>query len=435
MNKDLRSKTRFTFQNRLQGIDDEQVMALRANSQPLVEDECLNPFPTDETLSWREAIKLYVCGLVMIPMRGMLFVVTAIVTAVLLRLTVIGCDIDKPLPEWRNRLQGKLLRVFNRLLCISFSINHIEVIGEQDRKNSKILVIGPHSCLADAFVMGWCASFGTPAVGVAKAELKNNPITSAYFGSTQTIFVDRADQNARKRVQETIFERVKPGTRWNRPVAILPEGVCTNRKSVIRFQKGAFEFGLPVQPVVIEYKYKYFDPAWTPASRDGIRIILRTLCQFNQEVTVTFLPVYYPSDAEKNEAVKFANNVQSLIAAHSNLPVSQFSTSDMYLAKHAARHGLDLQEVLPFSLDSFQNHAKQSGAKLASSREVIKEGKTLLSCFASGGKKSSYLNKSQFQIAAQQAAVCLDRTPVEWPCEGDDQVVTFEKFWRIHLKT
>ena len=38
---------------------------------------------------------------------------------------------------------------------------------------------------------------------------------------------------------------------------IFPEGTCTNQKAIITFKNGAFYPGLPIQPVVVRYRWKW----------------------------------------------------------------------------------------------------------------------------------------------------------------------------------
>ncbi len=69
------------------------------------------------------------------------------------------------------------------------------------------------------------------------------------------------------------------------------EGTCTNRECLISFKPGAFIPGIPVQPVVIQYKNKFDCMTWTWDSPSMMRLLFYTLCQFHNymEITVRWL--------------------------------------------------------------------------------------------------------------------------------------------------
>ena len=45
-------------------------------------------------------------------------------------------------------------------------------------------------------------------------------------------------------------------------VLIFPEGTCGNGDVVLQFKTGAFNPGLPVQPVAVEFPFRHFDISW-----------------------------------------------------------------------------------------------------------------------------------------------------------------------------
>jgi lysophosphatidylcholine acyltransferase / lyso-PAF acetyltransferase len=46
-------------------------------------------------------------------------------------------------------------------------------------------------------------------------------------------------------------------------LSIAPEGTCGDGRSVLRFRTGAFVAGVPVLPIVLWYRKKHLNPAWT----------------------------------------------------------------------------------------------------------------------------------------------------------------------------
>jgi lysophosphatidylcholine acyltransferase/lyso-PAF acetyltransferase len=41
-----------------------------------------------------------------------------------------------------------------------------------------------------------------------------------------------------------------------------------------------------------------------------------------------YLPVYYPSEEERNDPILYANNIQALMASHLRIPVSDATIKD-----------------------------------------------------------------------------------------------------------
>ncbi len=88
---------------------------------------------------------------------------------------------------------------------------------------------------------------------VAKKEIEKWPIFGRAAKSYGTVFVDRSDPIARKKVGHTIAEYV---SRQRKSVILFPEG--TSSMMGVDWKRGAFsiakEFQIPVQPICISYK-------------------------------------------------------------------------------------------------------------------------------------------------------------------------------------
>lgn len=95
-------------------------------------------------------------------------------------------------------------------------------------------------------------------------------------------------------------------------MVVFPEGTCTNRKSLIKFKRGAFVPGAPVQTILLRWPYRFFDPTWTSSTNRIVKIFrllsqVRCFCirrflrksvnasvQIYNMVEVEFLPPYIP---------------------------------------------------------------------------------------------------------------------------------------------
>ncbi|KAL6619409.1 hypothetical protein ACP70R_034548 [Stipagrostis hirtigluma subsp. patula] len=130
----------------------------------------------------------------------------------------------------------------------------------------------------------------------------------------------------------------------NAPMMLLfPEGTTTNGDYLLPFKTGAFLAKAPVQPVILRYPYKRFNPAWE--SMSGVRHVFLLLCQFVNYLEVIHLPVYYPSEQEKDDPKLYANNVRKLMAVEGNLILSDLGLAEKRVY-HAALNGNSLPRAL-----------------------------------------------------------------------------------------
>ncbi|KAM3403548.1 hypothetical protein ACQJBY_006971 [Aegilops geniculata] len=116
----------------------------------------------------------------------------------------------------------------------------------------------------------------------------------------------------------------------------VSEGTTTNGDYLLPFKTGAFLARAPVQPVILRYPYKRFSPAWD--SMDGARHVFLLLCQFVNHLEVVHLPVYYPSEQEKDDPKLYADNVRKLMAVEGNLILSDLGLAEKRVY-HAALNG------------------------------------------------------------------------------------------------
>lgn len=125
-----------------------------------------------------------------------------------------------------------------------------------------------------------------------------------------------------------------------RRLVVFPEGTTTNgryigscrslyrslrdltwRTCTAQFRTGSFQSGAPVQPVVLEFSWRRFSPTW-----ESIPVhvhLWRALTQFTHSVTVTYLPVYYPSVAERANPLLYAANVRKAMAEALRVPCAE----------------------------------------------------------------------------------------------------------------
>ncbi|OEL32380.1 Lysophospholipid acyltransferase LPEAT1 [Dichanthelium oligosanthes] len=179
-----------------------------------------------------------------------------------------------------------------------------------------------------------------------KRSVGRLPLVGLISKCLGCIFVQRESKTSDfKGVSGAVTERIQRAHQQkNAPMMLLfPEGTTTNGDYLLPFKTGAFLAKVPVQPVILRYPYKRFNPAWE--SMSGARHVFLLLCQFVNYLEVIHLPVYCPSEQEKNDPKLYANNVRKLMAVEGNLVLSDLGLAEKRVY-HAALNGNSLPRAL-----------------------------------------------------------------------------------------
>ncbi|EEE59269.1 hypothetical protein OsJ_11292 [Oryza sativa Japonica Group] len=174
---------------------------------------------------------------------------------------------------------------------------------------------------------------------VAKESVSRLPLVGLISKCLGCIFVQRESKASdSKGVSGAVTERVQEAyqDKNSSMMLLFPEGTTTNGDYLLPFRTGAFLARVPVQPVILRYPYTMFSPAWD--SMDGARHVFLLLCQFVNYIEVVRLPVYCPSEQEKEDPKLYANNVRKLIATEGNLIFSNLGLAEKRVY-HAALNG------------------------------------------------------------------------------------------------
>ncbi|XP_031251986.1 lysophospholipid acyltransferase LPEAT1-like isoform X2 [Pistacia vera] len=175
---------------------------------------------------------------------------------------------------------------------------------------------------------------------VAKRSVAKLPLVGLISKCLGCVYVQRESKSSDfKGVSGVVTERVQEAHRdKSAPMMMLfPEGTTTNGDFLLPFKTGAFLARVPVLPVILRYPYQRFSLAWDSIS--GARHVLFLLCQFVNHIEVTRLPVYYPSQQEKDDPKLYAENVRRLMAGEGNLIMSDIGLAEKRIY-HAALNGL-----------------------------------------------------------------------------------------------
>ncbi|CAB3381568.1 Hypothetical predicted protein [Cloeon dipterum] len=303
-------------------------------------DLLLNPFVHHlELTSTLDKIKTALLTVTFLPLRVLCIGLLLSLAWVLACVGLVGLDENdvrcKPLTGWRRSLRAVISKLV-RLLMVFGSFHTVKVKGRQaTQREAPVLILAPHSSFFDALPV---VLLGSPSI-VAKAETANIPFFGKLINYTQPVYVWRDDPTSRQKTIKEIVNRATSKLEWPQ-ILIFPEGTCTNRKCLITFKLGAFYPGVPVQPVCIRYPNELDTVTWTWEGPGALKLLWLTLTRWNSTCEIEFLPVYKPSEEEKNNPKLFANNVRNVMAKALQIPVSDYNYSDTLLIKKAVELNL-----------------------------------------------------------------------------------------------
>ena len=126
-----------------------------------------------------------------------------------------------------------------------------------------------------------------------------------------TSLSSRESHVSRLRTKTIVEDRAKSGEDWPQ-IFICPEGANTEGKVLKKFKVGAFLAGAPIQPVCVHHTCTLTNWSWQQGY-GYIFSMLPVLATLSTSLTVEFMPVYLPSQAERESPLLFAENVRSYI--------------------------------------------------------------------------------------------------------------------------
>ncbi|XP_017276481.1 lysophosphatidylcholine acyltransferase 1 [Kryptolebias marmoratus] len=283
-----------------------------------------NPFVHELKFTTAEKIKIGLMSVTVFPVRLLLVCFLMLLAWPFAFAATLGrSDFVVEPQSWWRRIIHLCIWVIMRAMWFCGGFHWIKVKGDRAPPSEvPILAVAPHSSYFDAIpvTMLMCSIVG-------KHESRSVPVWGTLISYIRPVFVLRSDQDSRRKTVEEIKRRAESKGEWPQ-IMIFPEGTCTNRSSLILFKAGAFIPGLPVQPVVLRYLNKLDTITWTWQGPGAYKILWLTLCQPHNSVEIEYLPVYYPSEEEKENPALFANNVRKLMAEALQVPLTDMSFED-----------------------------------------------------------------------------------------------------------
>ncbi|TXG52269.1 hypothetical protein EZV62_021438 [Acer yangbiense] len=249
---------------------------------------------------------------------------------------------------WRRSVIVQSGRFFSRSMLFVFGFYWISetyrIPNSQDKSEAKNqteeperpgAIISNHVSYLD-ILYHMSSSFSS---FVAKRSVAKLPLVGLISKCLGCVYVQRESKSSDfKGVSGVVTDRVKEAHQdKSAPLMMLfPEGTTTNGDFLLPFKTGAFLARVPVLPVILRYPYKRFSPAWDSIA--GARHVLLLLCQFVNHMEVTRLPVYNPSQQEKDDPKLYAENVRRLMATEGNMIMSDIGLAEKRIY-HAALNG------------------------------------------------------------------------------------------------
>jgi putative phosphoserine phosphatase/1-acylglycerol-3-phosphate O-acyltransferase len=148
----------------------------------------------------------------------------------------------------RRRAINSMIEVWGDLGTRAAGIR-LDVGGAEHLRLRPAVFVFNHQSGIDPILL--CALLRRDFVGVAKAEIRSNPILGPAFAFAGVVFVDRSDRAQALRALAPAVDTLRAGI----AIAIAPEGTRSPGAEIGAFKKGAFRIALaarvPIVPIVI----------------------------------------------------------------------------------------------------------------------------------------------------------------------------------------
>lgn len=146
----------------------------------------------------------------------------------------------------RRRAVNRAIRVWGELGTEAAGMR-LEVQGGRHLEERPAVFLFNHQSGIDPILV--CALLRRDFVGIAKQEIRRNPVLGPAFTFAGVVFVDRFNHDRAVRALEPAIDTLHAGI----GIAIAPEG--TRRGGLGRFKKGGFRLAIaakvPVVPIVL----------------------------------------------------------------------------------------------------------------------------------------------------------------------------------------
>ncbi|KAG6749212.1 lysophospholipid acyltransferase LPEAT1 isoform X1 [Populus alba x Populus x berolinensis] len=357
--------------NRISSTTGESIEELEKKFAAYVRNDVYGPMGRGE-LPLVEKVLLGIAVVTLVPIRFVLALIILVVYYIICRVCTLFSAPNRDEEEeqedfahmggwrravivWCGRFLSRMLLFVLGFYWISVSYRDIE-LPDQNKSSSQNegkdqseeperlgAIISNHVSYLD-ILYHMSASF--PSF-VAKRSVAKLPLVGLISKCLGCVYVQRELKSSDfKGVSGIVTERVKEShENSSAPMMMLfPEGTTTNGDFLLPFKTGAFLATAPVRPVILRYPYQRFSPAWDSIS--GALHVFYLFCQFINHMEAVWLPVYYPSQEEKDDPKLYASNVRRLMAREGNLTMSDIGLAEKRIYHTALNGNISLPSVL-----------------------------------------------------------------------------------------
>jgi len=292
-----------------------------------------SPFVTSTPINKYEIVKVVVMTLLGVPfLRIGLSLPFFLLSWMFSVFATVGVDESKPHSRVR-RFWTACMRVMIRCTLFFWGFYWITIKRPpgKDFPRARALTCNHISLLDAAFLMG--TDWGV----AAKTEAHDSPFTGRMIQALQGIRVDRVSTPGREASLRAIVDRIKDHT--YPPLLVFPQGTTCNQRWLTFFKRGVFTAGEPIQPVVLRFHASHFDMTWLYDTHPLV-YVWRMFCQVGTRVSVEYLPVYFPNEAEKSDPQLFAANLRNIYALALGARTTQHTFDDVRLRYEALKSNI-----------------------------------------------------------------------------------------------
>lgn len=296
--------------------------------------QAVDPFGRTDSAnlrSWKETGKVFVVFLLLGIPKLLAVVLLLSLYALFARLLALlsGCsvdDIQRAEHPHARRAFGAVGRFVARSVLRAAG-HRVRVVKGAPAAGVRVFAC-THVAMADVLVL-WGHAGVVPGF-VSKVGMLGTPVLGTLLRASRGVVVRRSTpgEGTAQQIARQVNDPAEP------PMAIFPEGTTTNGTALIRFHRGAFVAGAPVQPVALRYPHRRFNPAYDVM--DWPEYVWRLLGQLRVDVEVEFLPVHAPTAEERADPQRFADAVRAELAHALGVPVTEHTYKDKLAAMHAS---------------------------------------------------------------------------------------------------
>ncbi|GIQ87196.1 hypothetical protein KIPB_009191 [Kipferlia bialata] len=245
-------------------------------------------------------------GCILVPVRFIICVSIALTFCGIAQLLFIG-QADSQLRGWRRAFMEPYARLCARVILFFCGYHWIHQTGSLATAESWTDIL--------VFMAQGQGCFGF----IAKAPIADAPIVGYAAKALNVVFVTRNCNKSCQTAAEELKTRMLDASLPR--VIVFPEGTTTDGTVLLKYRAGAFRAGLPVQPCLIEYPHKWYTQSWD--SQRFWQHMFRIMSTPHNKVSLTFMPVYTPSEEEVQDPYLYGDRVRQSMREEWNTVASR----------------------------------------------------------------------------------------------------------------